>query len=160
MLSDMPQPKYSYQRNTCRSHLYYTNERKECLMTQITKERWCQYQLTSLLYRTLFHLSALFLKIFKIFLKFTRKGNSVLPELPPLKSLAFHRHRFLPISFVRNCKRTITAYFILSYICFSVKSKDSRILAASWYIYSFYDRSGLREWLGQSQTIALTIYIV
>lgn len=59
-------------------------------------------------------------------------------KLPLLKSLAFHRHRFLPISFARNCKRTITAYFILSYICFSVKSKDSQILAASWYIYSFY----------------------
>ena len=36
-LSDMPQPKYSYQRNTCRRQLYYTNERKECLLTQ-TKE--------------------------------------------------------------------------------------------------------------------------
>lgn len=42
---------------------------------------------------------------------FSRKGNSVLPKLPRLKSLAFHRHRFLPISFVRNCKRTITTYF-------------------------------------------------
>ena len=37
-LSDMPQPKYSYQRNTCRGALYYTNERKECLMTQIQKK--------------------------------------------------------------------------------------------------------------------------
>ena len=43
----------------------YTNERKECLLTQITKERWCQYQLTSLLYRTLFRLSALFSKFSK-----------------------------------------------------------------------------------------------
>ena len=34
-------------------------------------------------------------------------------KLPLLKSLAFHRHRFLPISFVRNCKRTITACFYI-----------------------------------------------
>ena len=99
----------------------------------------------------------LFWNFFKFF---HRKRQPRFTELSPLKSLAFHRHRFLPISFVRNCKRTITAYFILSYIYSSVKSKDSRILTASWYIYSFYDRSGLREWLGQSQTIALTIYIV
>lgn len=67
-----------------------------------------------------------------------RKGNLVLPKLPHLKSLAFHRHRFLPISFVRNCKRTITTYFYTIIYIFSVKSKDSRIRAASWYIYSFY----------------------
>ena len=77
-------------------------------------------------------------------------------KLPLLKSLAFHRHRFLPISFARNCKRTITAYFILSYICFSVKSKDSRILAASWYIYSFY-RS---EWFFITLFQSIVIFIL
>lgn len=65
-LSDMLQPKYSYQRNTCRRQLYYTNERKECLLTQIQK-KVVSFQMTWLLYRTLFHLSAPFLKIFKFF---------------------------------------------------------------------------------------------
>lgn len=37
-LSDMPQPKYSYQRNTCCRQLHYTNERKECLLTQTQKK--------------------------------------------------------------------------------------------------------------------------
>ena len=59
----------------------YTNERKECLLTQTTKERWCQYQLTSLLYRTFFRLSALFFKIFKKF--FQRKRQ------PEIHQIAF-----------------------------------------------------------------------
>lgn len=111
MLSDMPQPKYSYQRNTCRSHLYYTNERKECLMTQITKERWCQYQLTSLLYRTLFHLSALFLKILKIFSK-KKTTRKIWIVLLCLQYIAIHFNT-LPL-----CKdgRQRATFSIASYI--------------------------------------------
>ena len=62
------------------SHQIYTNERKGCLLTQ-TKERWCQYQLTSLLYRTLFRLSALFSKFLKNF--FQRKRQ------PEIHQIAF-----------------------------------------------------------------------
>lgn len=68
----------------------YTNERKECLLTQITKERWCQYQLTSLLYRTLFRLSALFSKFSKNFFK--EKDNLKFIRLPFLFLMRFNTH--------------------------------------------------------------------
>lgn len=116
--SAMPRSKCSCQRIAYRSHLIYTNERKDCLLTtQLQKKEWCQHQLTNLLYRTLFRLSAPFLKIFKFF---HRKRQPRFTELSPLKSLAIIHHIILTLLRVCRSKNHITAcFYIIIFIFFS-----------------------------------------
>ena len=57
----MLRPKYSYQRNTCRSHAnYITTERS--VLWKHKQQNGCQFELTMLLYRIFLCLSATFLK--------------------------------------------------------------------------------------------------
>ena len=62
------------------SHLYYTNERKECLLTQITKERMVSVPTDIAIISYTFSFVSAFLKILKIF--FTEKDNLKFIRLP------------------------------------------------------------------------------
>ena len=109
-LSDMPQPKHSYQRNTCCRQLYYTNERKECLLTQ-TKEsgvssNWHPY------YTVHFFICQRF---FWKFLKFFhRKRQPDKNQIALFKSLAFIRHIILTLLRVCKSKNHATTCFYIN----------------------------------------------
>jgi len=91
MLSDMLRSKHSYQRNTYTqsSYIIQTKERS-VYWHKLQKKEWCQYQLTSLLYRTLFRLSALFLKFLKKF--FHRKRQPEIHQIAFLFLMCFNTH--------------------------------------------------------------------
>ena len=66
-LTAMSGSKYSYQRNTysCSSSIYlYKRKKGVSDDTNYKRKNGCQYQLTNLLYRVFFYLSALFLNFF------------------------------------------------------------------------------------------------
>lgn len=107
--SAMPRSKCSYQRIAYRSHLIYTNERKECLLTH-TKERMVSAPTDKLIIPRIFRFVSTFCKNFqKNFFK--EKDNSDFTELPFLKSLAsFVIYPY----FYCVCKNHTTTYYYIN----------------------------------------------